>query len=464
MKKFLFSLLAAIGISYAYAQTNGQLVIENFTGYTNGNLNGQGGWTNTGNADFVQVDNTTPLYNNGGRYINLIAKDNYFDLNPPFIHLPDDPTTAFNSGTNVATNAASTFYLTFVVKVPSAIGVASTNQATQIMALRTSGGDNIANFYIATNGTNVFFGIDKNGGSNAVYNSAPGVNYNFNTSYLIVIRFDVVTGNNNDNLYMWVNPDVSSEPQTSLATVSITSGNDGYTAGGGNTISSFQLFQNNRSATSSIDAIRLAYATGYPSNPPLAWSAIGPSNIPALPVKFGGLKGYPNNNGIQIEWDVYSEVDVVKYDIERSFDGINFKVAGSVTAKNQDGHLYYEWFDNSPSSGNNYYRIKNVDIDGKSTYSPIVKISLSKSEAGLTLYPNPVRNNYISIQVSGLQKGDYKIEIFNMGGQQIYNKQFSHRGGSISQVIELPASIKAGAYNIRFTGTGFNMAKQFLVQ
>jgi len=61
MKKFLLSLIVLVSISQIYAQTSQLLISENFTGYSNGNLNGQGGWTATGNSDYVQVATTTPL-------------------------------------------------------------------------------------------------------------------------------------------------------------------------------------------------------------------------------------------------------------------------------------------------------------------------------------------------------------------------------------------------------------------
>ncbi|MEJ0105655.1 MAG: T9SS type A sorting domain-containing protein [Bacteroidota bacterium] len=184
-----------------------------------------------------------------------------------------------------------------------------------------------------------------------------------------------------------------------------------------------------------------------------------------LPVKFGDIKGYTKNAGIQVEWTVYSEFNVVRYEIERSSDGVSFSYAGSVAAKNTDGTLYYDWFDAFPLAGNNYYRIKNVDIDGKSAYSSVVKVSLGKSSAtGVTVYPNPVTGNHISLQAADLQSGAYKIEIFSTNGQQVYKKQFSHAGGTINQSLELPSALQTGIYNIQLTGNGFKLAKQFLIQ
>lgn len=469
MKKFLLSLIALCSISWAYAQTSQLLISENFTGFTNGNLNSQGSpypWTVSSgySSDFVQVANSTPLfypgYTSGSQYINLTSKDDYANFTWPFLHFPDDPTKGFISNTSAATNVNTTFYMSFVIQVPSSSGVETTNNATPELSLRTSGGDNLANFYIAKNGSNLKFGVGKNDGANGNYAAA---NYNYNTTYLIVIRYDILSGLNNDRLYLWVNPDISSEPATASANVSITSGSDGYTASSSNKVNELQLFQDDNSATASLDGIRVAYAAANTSNPPIAWAALNPIGAP-LPVKFGDIKGFEKDKGVQIEWNVYSEINVVKYEIERSSDGVSFAAIGSVTASNQEGELFYNWYDATPSTGNNYYRIRNVDIDGKSSYSSIVRINLSNQQAGFSLYPNPASGNHISIQATGLQKGDYKIEIFNTAGQQVYRKQFNHAGGTINQSIELPDALQTGIYNLQLTSASSKLVKQFLVQ
>jgi hypothetical protein len=475
MKKFLLTLIVLVSISGVYAQTSQLLINENFTGYTNGNLNntssGQGGaypWTAVSgfSSDFAQVSNSSPLfysgYTSGTQYVNLTAKDDYTNFTAPYWHFPDDPAKNFTGNTSITTNAATTFYMSFVVRVPSSAGVSSTSSATPEIALQTTSGSNLAYFYIAdaNSGNNLKFGISKDGGGGS-YSSG---NYSFNTTYLIVLRYDIVTGgSSNDKMYLWVNPIITSEPSTASANVSITSGSDGSFTGN---INALQLFQSDNSATASLDALKVAYAKNFsnvPANSAAAWNALSPVGIP-LPVKFGDIKGFEKDKGVQIEWNVYSEINVVKYEIERSSDGVSFAAAGSVTASNQDGELFYSWYDAAPSTGNNYYRIRNVDIDGKSSYSTIVRINLSNQQAGFSLYPNPASGNHISIQATGLQKGEYKIEIFNTAGQRVYGKQFNHAGGTINQSIELPAVLQKGIYNLQLTSTSSKLAKQFLVQ
>src|SRR5207253_10980450 len=107
-----------------------------------------------------------------------------------------------------------------------------------------------------------------------------------------------------------------------------------------------------------------------------------------------------------------SELNVVQYIVERSSDGVSFSPVGSVAAKGGEGTLYYDWFDMSPTDGTSYYRIKNVDIDNKWSYSSIVKMNMTDASATLSVYTNPVTGNHISWQMGSLQKGTYSVEIY----------------------------------------------------
>jgi len=167
----------------------------------------------------------------------------------------------------------------------------------------------------------------------------------------------------------------------------------------------------------------------------------------ALPVKFGAIKAYEKQNGIQLDWKVYSENKVRNYDIERSADGRSYTSVGSLPAlynNTSDGD--YGFFDPNPLPGTSYYRIKNNDLDGKSAYSIVMRVNRNKTIKGLSLYPNPIVNGIVLLQGSDLGRGSYKINIFGANGQDIYKQQIKHNGGTITHTIELPSTISKGVY------------------
>jgi|CXWL01.1.fsa_nt_gi hypothetical protein len=184
-----------------------------------------------------------------------------------------------------------------------------------------------------------------------------------------------------------------------------------------------------------------------------------------LPVKLSNIRAYEKQQGVQLDWTAYSEENLSGYQVERSANGQLFTPIGDVAARNTGSETKYGFFDASPIAGINFYRIKNINLDGKSGFSSIVKVNLDKSVKDVTVYPNPVRGGYISLQSSDLSKGNYSVRIFNASGQQVYARRLSHSGGAINQTIQLPSGIRSGMYGIQLDSDGMKvMSKTFMVQ
>ena len=166
-----------------------------------------------------------------------------------------------------------------------------------------------------------------------------------------------------------------------------------------------------------------------------------------LPVKFGSIKAYEKQNGIQLDWRVYSENKVKSYEVERSADGRSYTSVGLLPALfNNTSDGAYGFFDANPLSGTSYYRIKNNDLDGKSAYSIVIRVNRNKTIKGLSLYPNPIVNGIVLLQGSDLGRGNYKLNIFGANGQEIFKQQIKHNGGTLTHTIELPSTISKGVY------------------
>jgi hypothetical protein len=184
-----------------------------------------------------------------------------------------------------------------------------------------------------------------------------------------------------------------------------------------------------------------------------------------LPVTFGNIKGYAKNGGIQIDWTIYTEYNVDHYEIERSVNGgQQFATIGQTAARNTNNQTEYGWLDATPGNGINLYRIKSVDLDGKISYSMIIKVNLTFSGGDILIYPNPTQKSYVSFQLADLHKGTYTLKVINSGGQEILRQKFVHEGGVFSQTISLPAGIKSGMYNLQLINGNEVNNKIFIVQ
>jgi hypothetical protein len=161
----------------------------------------------------------------------------------------------------------------------------------------------------------------------------------------------------------------------------------------------------------------------------------------ALPVAWQEVSAeVKKDREVEIRWATASETDNERFIVERSTDGTNFLPIGSQPAVgNNTGTENYLFLDEAAQEGFNYYRIKQVDFTGGSSYSTVVSalVTVSGEEALHILYPNPGRDEvYFSRPAS--------YELFTAQGQRLANGQAE---GSLD-VTDLPA----GPYLVRLDG------------
>lgn len=183
-----------------------------------------------------------------------------------------------------------------------------------------------------------------------------------------------------------------------------------------------------------------------------------PSNT--LPVTFDKISATKTTNGINIAWTILSEINTENYVVERSANGTSFSAVGSVDATNAGKYAYND----VSASGNNYYRIKAIDKDGSFAYSAVVFTAADTKTATVTVYPNPITNKQVNVQLSNLSKGNYSIEVYNNLGQAILSKAIQFDGGSTSLSLQLPTSVNAGLYRLSVSNGVTRISKTISVQ
>jgi hypothetical protein len=123
-------------------------------------------------------------------------------------------------------------------------------------------------------------------------------------------------------------------------------------------------------------------------------------------------------SGIKINWSTVNETNLRDYDVERSFDAVNWTtVIARIPANNVAGDNYYEQFDSSNIARKLFYRIKQTDIDGKSEHSVTKSVAATSVMDNIVVYPVPAFANFW-IQNSGAAKIT-GVKMFNMNGLQV---------------------------------------------
>ncbi|MCY7291031.1 MAG: T9SS type A sorting domain-containing protein, partial [Ferruginibacter sp.] len=135
-----------------------------------------------------------------------------------------------------------------------------------------------------------------------------------------------------------------------------------------------------------------------------------------VPVTWLYVKAQLLNNNSLIQWATANELNSKLYEVEWSTNGINFIKIGSVNAAgNTSSNSNYNFTHDKPANGFNYYRLKQIDIDGKFKYSDIVKVLRQQNNA-ISIYPNPT-TNYIQLEFASNKKT--LVQIFDAQGKQV---------------------------------------------
>ncbi len=157
-------------------------------------------------------------------------------------------------------------------------------------------------------------------------------------------------------------------------------------------------------------------------------------------------------NHISVKWEMPETRGLVGYQIEKSSDGKEFVVTGSrQSAANAPAQL--EWVDAAPWPNETYYRVKYFTENGGVVYSNIAKVSI-KNTGSISVYPNPVTNNRITLQMNGQPEGEYYATLTGSSGQVIFTGKWYHTGTTNTRVLEISPAAAKGIYQLEITQSG----------
>jgi hypothetical protein len=142
-------------------------------------------------------------------------------------------------------------------------------------------------------------------------------------------------------------------------------------------------------------------------------SYVGPKSNDPLPVKLLGFTAEKTGERVLLRWQVTNEENNDRYEVEYSLDGTRFNKIGTVKSASGLSNNYQLQHSSPDISRANYYRLKQIDADGKFSYSPVRMVKFGKNL--LTITPNPAIN-FVKIYSS---QSPVNINIFDQGGRKV---------------------------------------------
>ena len=121
------------------------------------------------------------------------------------------------------------------------------------------------------------------------------------------------------------------------------------------------------------------------------------------------------DDAINVGWITSNDVEGATYRVERSTDLANFALIAEISSVNADLNLY-NFVDESPENGMNYYKIRRVMANGTYTFSDISEQMFTvESQEAFGIYPNPVTNSF-TLENFNIIEGEVQVDILSSAG------------------------------------------------
>ena len=206
--------------------------------------------------------------------------------------------------------------------------------------------------------------------------------------------------------------------------------------------------------------------TGYSASAPAAYYLIDDVSVTSgvLPIQLISFEAKQSEEGlILLDWQITPENNNDKFIIEKSPDGKIFEETGKVkgAAGNPSIALNYNFIDREPFAGTSYYRLKQVDYDGKFIYSKVISITEQRNTLEVDIYPNPAKD-IITLDIGrNIKNMKTEAEIYDVLGRKILKFEIENPESATSGKSEINiSSLSKGMYFLKVTnGAGLTQTK-----
>ena len=183
----------------------------------------------------------------------------------------------------------------------------------------------------------------------------------------------------------------------------------------------------------------------------------------ALPITLIDFSGHLENDNSILAWQTASENNTNHFEVQRSNDGTNFSDIGSVKAAGNSNLVKsYTYIDQEISqlkSNQLYYRLEEIDNDGRIQFSNVVSIKVDASQNEIRVYPNPA-HNFINIDLKKQLSKNSSIIIYDLSGKKIMEQKIS--AATLHQQLNV-SGLSKGSYRISVLDNSGEQFNRFVI-
>lgn len=217
-------------------------------------------------------------------------------------------------------------------------------------------------------------------------------------------------------------------------------------------------FTDNAAYNATITGTYLQLATA-PTNTAFRGVSLTPNDV-ALPITLTEFAARQLNKNIQLRWSTGTESNTDRFEILRSGNNNQFELVGTVAAAGFSSKpLDYTWVDEFPLSGINYYKLRQVDIDGKaSEFEPIAVNAENRPSELVSIVQN---DNSIQIGYYANQSGATVIDIFDLSGRKVRSQEVLVQQG-FNTIQFVSSDLSTGMQFVRVRQGAEQFVKKFV--
>lgn len=184
------------------------------------------------------------------------------------------------------------------------------------------------------------------------------------------------------------------------------------------------------------------------------------TGITVLPVSLTTFTAKPNKSGtVNLAWTTASEKDNSHFEVARSSNGIDFNKLDEIKGNgNSDVVRTYSYIDVKPAVGTNYYRLKQVDTDGKFAFSAVATAKVGLGSDNLTAAVSANRTS-VAVTYNALASGKALFNVYNISGVKIATVEHNVNAG-INQ-ISIPANLGNSLHILSVSQAGASASTKF---
>ncbi|MBK0383296.1 T9SS type A sorting domain-containing protein [Pedobacter sp. SD-b] len=210
-----------------------------------------------------------------------------------------------------------------------------------------------------------------------------------------------------------------------------------------------------QSASIDLKNLKFAFTDGIGA---LTLDNISVESITPLPIQLSAFTGRAISQSILLNWHTASEINNDYFDILRSADGKSFTTIGTSKGFGTSTNPHdYNFTDENPFAGTNYYQLVQHDFDGKTSTSNIIPVDSKISSAQLSVYAAATN---IKVSLSSPNKTKGLLQVFDISGRKILENNIEVSKGYNN--FSLPLSLPNGVHFVSYTAGNLVINQKFI--